>query len=368
MQKLLLISLITLFTNFSLAFETKANYAYLVDYNTNKVLFDKNGNERMAPSSMSKIMTAYIAFEELKSGNIKLSDEFTISEKAWKMEGTRMFIPLNQQVSFENLLKGLIVQSGNDAAVAIAEIISGNEETFAERMNETAKRLGMADSNFTNASGLPEENNYTTAHDLVILSIHTIRDFPEYYPYYSMTEFTYNNITQGNKNGLLYRNIGADGIKTGHAENAGYGLVGSVKKGDRRLISVINGAKNKKERNIESEALLNYGMMNFTNIVIAKKSQILDTIKVANGDDKKISAISNDDIVITIPKKDSKLVKLKIKYNSPIIAPISNGQVIAQLLVEVGNESFSFPLYADREVASAGFLKRIQNNLSSFFD
>lgn len=369
MQKLFLISVILLVANFSYAFETKATYAYLSDYETNAVLFEKNADEQMAPSSMSKIMTAYIAFEELKSGHIKLDNMYPISEKAWRMEGTRMFIPLNAQVSFEDLLKGLIIQSGNDAAVAIAEIISGTEEEFADRMNETAKKLGMINSNFTNASGLPEKNNYSTARDLAILSKHTIMDFPEYYHYYSMTEFTYNNIVQGNKNGLLYRNIGADGIKTGHAEDAGYGLVGSVKKGDRRLISVVNGLKSKKERNLESEALLSYGMMNFINMHIAKKGQVIEKIKVNNGDEKEVEVIVDKDIVITVPKKDAKSVKLKLKYNTPISAPVAKGDPVAELSVEVANENnMVYPLVASKEIGKAGFFKRIQNNLSSFFD
>ena len=270
MLKLFTTSII-LFLSFSaLSFETKANYAYLIDYDTRSVLFEKDAFVHMAPSSMSKMMTAYIAFEELKAGHIKFDDIINTSEKAWRMGGTRMFIPLKAQVSFEDLLKGLVIQSGNDAAVAIAENIGGNEEEFADRMNNTAKKLGMNDTHFTNATGWPEDNNYSCAHDLAILAIRTIQDFPEYYHFYAQTEYTFNKIKQGNRNGLLYRNMGADGLKTGHADEAGYGLTASVKKGDRRLIAVVNGLKSNKERTIETESLVNYGLANFTNLNILK--------------------------------------------------------------------------------------------------
>ena len=351
------------------AFETKAQYAVLIDYDTKYVLFEKEAHTAMAPSSMSKMLTTYIAFEALKDGQVKLEDMYPISEKAWRMEGTRMFIPLNAQVSFEDLLKGLIIQSGNDAAVALAEILAGSEEEFAVKMNETAKKLGMNESHFTNASGLPMDDNYSTPYDLATLAIHTINDFPEYYHYYSQTEFTYNKIKQGNRNGLLYRNIGADGLKTGHADDAGFGLTASVKKGNRRLIAVVNGLKTNKERTIETEALINYGLANFVNVNVVEKGHVFEKIKVSNGEAKEIEMISPESIVLVTLKRNIKQIKAKINYKSPIIAPIKAGDVIGELVVEIPDaEMMKFPLVSKIAVEKAGLWGRIQGNLSSMFD
>ncbi len=368
MQKFILTSFLLLFSQLAYGFETEAKYAVLMDYNTNEILFEKEAHTHMAPSSMSKMMTTYIAFEGLKSGQIKLEDMYPISEKAWRMEGTRMFIPLNAQVSFEDLLKGLVIQSGNDAAVAIAEIMSGTEEEFASRMNETAQKLGMKDTHFTNASGLPDENNYSSAYDLAILAKHTIMDFPEYYHYYAQTEFTYNQIKQGNRNGLLYRNIGADGLKTGHAEKAGYGLTASVKKDNRRLIAVVNGLKSNKERTIVAEALINYGLANFANIVVARKDQVIEKAKVSDSSQKEIEMIIKEDITLTLAKKDIKQVKARIEYNSPVIAPIKAGDILGKLIIESNAETKTYPLIAKNTVEEASFIDRIKNNLSSIFD
>jgi D-alanyl-D-alanine carboxypeptidase (penicillin-binding protein 5/6) len=368
MQKFILTSVLLLFSQLSFGFETKATYAILMDYNTQNILFEKEAYTHMAPSSMSKMMTTYIAFEGLKSGQIKLTDMYSISEKAWKMEGTRMFIPLKAQVSFEDLLKGLVIQSGNDSAVAIAEIMGGNEEEFADRMNETAAKLGMKDTHFTNATGLPDENNYSCAYDLAILARHIIMDFPEYYHYHALTEFTYNQIKQGNRNGLLYRNIGADGLKTGHAKEAGFGITASVKKGDRRLICVVNGLKSNKERTVEAEALVNYGLTNFTNVSVAHKDQTMDKIKISNSSVKEIDMIITENIIFTLPKKDAKDMKVKMHYRSPASAPIAVGDVLGQLIIESKDGTKMYPLVAKTSANEAGFIDRIQNNLSSIFD
>lgn len=365
MLKLFFTSAILLINIFAHAFETKAKYAILIDYDTGAVLFEKEAHTHMAPSSMSKMMTAYIAFEYLKNGHVKLEDTFSISEKAWKMGGTRMFIPLNAQVSFEDLLKGLIVQSGNDAAVAIAENLAGSEEEFANKMNETAKKIGMQDSNFMNATGWPADNNYTSAHDLAILATHIIRDFPEYYHYFSMTEYTYNKIKQGNKNGLLYRNIGADGLKTGHAEEAGYGLTASAKKENRRLIAVTNGLKTNKERTHETEALINYGMMSFTNVEILDKGNIADKIKVSNGAEEEVNLVSDHNLIMTIPKHDYKTLKMKVRYHEPVMAPIKAGDVLGEIIVETASGTKNFPLVAEKNVALANFFQRVNGNLRS---
>ena len=368
MLKSLLTSILLLISSIAFGFETKAHYAILMDYNTKTILFEKEAHVHMAPSSMSKMMTAYIAFEYLKSSQVKLEDMFPISEKAWRMGGTRMYIPLNTQVSFEDLLKGLVIQSGNDAAVAIAENLMGSEDEFANRMNETAKKLGMNDTNFTNATGWPAENNYSCAHDLAILATRTIQDFPEYYHYYAQTDFTYNKIKQGNRNGLLYRNIGADGLKTGHADEAGFGLTASTKKGDRRLIAVVNGLKSNKERTIEAEALVNYGMMNFVNLDILNKDHVVEKIKVSDGKQKEVDLVTPETIFMTIPKHDAKHVKIKIHYHTPVMAPIAANATLGELIVETPKETKTYPLVAAHSVEKASFFGRIQSNFSALFD
>jgi len=368
MLKLIFTSIILLISQISFGFETKAKYAILIDYNTKALLFEKEAHTHMAPSSMSKMMTAYIAFEHLKSGQVKLEDMFPISEKAWKMGGTRMFIPLNAQVSFEDLLKGLVIQSGNDSAVAIAEILMGSEAEFANKMNETAKKLGMNNTNFTNATGWPEENNYSCAYDLALLAIHTIADYPEYYKYYSQTEFEYNKIKQGNRNGLLYRNIGADGLKTGHADDAGYGLTASTKRGERRLIAVVNGLKSNKERTIETEALINYGMMNFVNIPILNTEHVVEKIKVSDGRAKEVGLVTPENIILTLPKSEAKHLKIKIHYQHPVVAPITANTVLGELTVETSSGNKSYPLVAAHNVEQANMFQRMQSNFSGIFD
>ena len=368
MQKFILVSFLLLLAKVSWAFETEAKYAILMDYDTRSILFEKEAHTQMAPSSMSKMMTAYIAFESLKAGQVKLEDMFPISEKAWKMGGTRMFIPLDAQVSFEDLLKGLIIQSGNDAAVAISEILMGSEEEFANHMNETAKKLGMTNTHFTNATGWPDENNYSCAYDLAMLSYHTIKDYPEYYHYYSQQEYTFNGIKQGNRNGLLYRNIGADGLKTGHADEAGYGLAASVKRGDRRLIAVINGLKSNKDRTIEAEKIMNYGMMSFVNLKLASSGQVIEKIKVANGKTQEIELISPETIIAVLPKTEAKNVKILAHYKTPAMAPIKAGESLGELIVETNQHgSKAYPLVAKTSVEEANFFDRIKHNLSSFF-
>lgn len=371
MQKFILIISLSFMIAFSSAnaFETNATYAILMDYDTKTVLFEKEAHTKMAPSSMSKMMTAYIAFESLRSGQVKLTDEFYISEKAWKAEGTRMFIPLNTKVSFEDLLRGLIIDSGNDAAIAIAEALMGSEDEFASLMNDTAKKLGMNESNFLNATGLPLENNYSTCYDLALLSYHTIKDFPEYYPYYAEKEFTYNGIKQGNRNGLLYKDMGADGLKTGHAADAGYGLAASAKRDGRRVIGVVNGLKSNKERTIAMEQLVTFGFMNFKKVIVAEEGQIIEKIPVVNGNKRELELVAKSEISIIVPKMQSKNIKTTISYNSPVNAPILVGDKLGVLEVEnlTTQQSLVFDLVAKESIEKADFFGRIKNKLSEFF-
>jgi serine-type D-Ala-D-Ala carboxypeptidase (penicillin-binding protein 5/6) len=285
------------------------------------------------------------------------------------MGGTRMFIPLNARVSFEDLIKGLLVQSGNDAAVSIAEILMGSEEEFTYKMNEVAQNLGMKNSNFTNATGWPDKNNYSCAYDLAILARNIIKEFPEYYHYFSQTEFTFNGIKQVNNNGLLYRNIGADGLKTGYADEAGYGLTASVKKGDRRLIAVVNGLKSSRERTMVAESLMKYGMMNFSKVVLARKDQVIEKIKVSNGKLKEVDLVSAEDIILVLPRREERKIKTTLNYTTPIIAPIQANAELGSLVVESSSiGSITYPLMIKTSVEKANIFDRIQNNLSRLFD
>lgn len=370
MHQIIIASIILFLGQIAYSFETEAKYAVLMDYDTKTILFDKAAETRMAPASMSKVMTAYIAFEYLKSDQITLDEKVLVSENAWKMGGTRMFIPLNSLVSYENLIKGLIIQSGNDAAVAIAENLAGSEAEFAEKMNETAHKLGMTNTNFTNASGWPDKNNYSSMKDLAILAYHTIKDFPEYYHYYAQTEFTFNNIKQGNRNGLLYRNMGADGLKTGHSDESGYGVVTSIKRNGRRLISVVNGLKSNKERTNQVEKLMNYGITNFVNIKIADAGQPLEKILVNNGKQKDIELVSPEDIILTVKRSESRGIKTKFHYFAPATAPIEEGANLGEILIE-GPSSLvrrSYPLVAKTKVDKANFMDRIQSNFLKIFN
>lgn len=368
MQKFILVSIILLLSKISCAFETEAQYAILMDYDTKTILFEKDAHTHMAPSSMSKMMTTYIAFETLKSGQIKLSDTYHISEKAWKMGGTRMFIPLDAQVAFEDLLKGLIIQSGNDAAVAIAEILMGTEDEFANYMNQTAKKLGMNNTHFTNASGWPDENNYSCAYDLALLAYHTIKDYPEYYHYYGEKEYTYNGITQGNRNGLLYKDMGADGLKTGHADEAGYGVTASVKKDGRRLIAVVNGLRSNKDRTIAAEQIMNYGMMNFTNVKLADAGQVITKIGVDNGKEQSLELITANNIIIVLSRSEAKDVNTSNDCPQNIRAPLSAGDHICNLKVDTNRYGMlEFPLVAKHSVEEASLFDNIKHKIKKIF-
>ena len=257
-------------TSFVQAIETPAAQGILYDYETKSVIFEKNADELMSPSSMSKIMTIYYLFKKIKDGEISLDDEFEVSEKAWKKGGSKMFVNLKSKVRVEDLIRGIIVQSGNDACIVVAEGISGSEDVFSEELNELASEIGLENSNFTNSTGWPDKKHLTTVNDLLKLTIRTIEDFPNLYSYYSEKEFTYNNIKQLNRNPLLFKTIGSDGLKTGHTSLGGYGLVATVKNKDRRLILVLNGLKSSAQRSKESERLMKIGFRQYTNIKVGE--------------------------------------------------------------------------------------------------
>lgn len=345
--------------------ETKAREAFLMDFDTGKVLLDKSGNELMPPASMTKLMTIYILFDRLKDGRLKLDDKLRVSENAWRKGGAKsgsstMFLKPNSLVKVEDLIHGIIVQSGNDACIVVAEALSGSEENFASEMTEKAMELGMMSTVFKNATGWPDPDHRTTAHDLAILAQKTIKDFPEFYHFYSDDVFTYNGIKQHNRNPLLNKEMGADGLKTGHTQEAGYGLTASAKRGDRRLIAVLNGMNSKKERSGESERLLEWGFREFDNYALFKAGETVETANVWLGEAPNVPLIIQQDVVTTLPRKSRNDMKVVVSLIEPIPAPITKGQKVADVMITTPDtEPIIIPLVAGADVAQLGFMGRI---------
>ena len=313
--------------------------AYILqDYHTGKVLAENNADAKLAPASLTKIMTVYVVFTELSNSHLHLEDMVTISEKAWKTSGSRMFIELGNQVKVEDLLKGVIIQSGNDASVALAEHVGGNEETFAEMMNQHAIRLGMANSHFKNSDGLPVEDHYTTARDLAILTTALIKEFPDYYRWFSQKEFTFNKITQQNRNKLLSRDESVDGVKTGFTDDAGYCLVASALREDMRLISVVMGAKSANARANENQTLLNYGFRFYESHRLYQGKTALNEARVWKGASKTISLGLAEDIYVTIPRRQYKDLKAVINVDKKITAPVADGAKLGSVKVTLKDE------------------------------
>ena len=361
--------LITLFMGFffiknSFALETNAKQALLYDQETKTIIFEKNADDLMSPSSMSKIMTIYLLFKKMKEGDVKLDDKFKVSKKAWKKGGSRMFLNLNSFVTVEDLIRGIIVQSGNDACITLAEGISGSEDEFVYEMNLLAEEIGLKDSTFKNSTGWPDADHLMTARDLLTLAERTIQDFPEYYHYYTEREFEYNKIKQFNRNPLIFSDLNADGLKTGHTSLGGYGLVASVEKKNRRLILILNGLKSNKERRNESERLIKLGFNQFKNINVINMDTVIDNIPVWGGKKKIVSIYSKEKINITVPKRLKKNLKFSIKYKTPIIAPIKKDQKIAEFLIKKNNEILKkYDLFSNEEVAKLNFLGKVFQNL-----
>ncbi|MBD0275106.1 MAG: D-alanyl-D-alanine carboxypeptidase, partial [Acetobacteraceae bacterium] len=282
--------------------DTAAKQAFVVDYDTDAVLLEKNADERMPPSSMSKLMTMYMVFDMLKQGRLKLDQELPVSERAWRMGGSKMFVHVGNTVPVEALMRGVIVQSGNDACIVFAEAISGSEQQFAEAMNDKAREIGLTSSTFRNATGWPEPGHMMSVRDIATLSRHLLTDFPEFYPLFSEVEFTYNNIKQGNRNPLLYKNMGVDGLKTGHTEEAGYGLSASAMRNGRRLILVVHGLAGVNERSQESERLLEWGFREFDNMTIAKAGEPIETAPVWLGAAPTVPLTVAADVKVTLPR------------------------------------------------------------------
>lgn len=364
------------FTFFALsaqAYDAVATNALLMDASTGYVMFEKEADIPMPPASMSKLMTAYMVFENLKTGKITLEDEFTVSENAWKKGGAKsggstMFLSPFEKVKVKDLLRGIIVQSGNDACIVVAENLAGTEEAFATIMTQKAKELGLKNATFKNATGLPDPEHKMSAKDLARLAQALIRDFPEYYSIYSEKSFSYNGITQGNRNPLLYTIAGADGLKTGHTEVSGYGLTGSVKGPDgRRLIMVINGLKSMRERQNEAQKLMNWGLIGFENITLIKKDQPIEKIPVWLGQQESVEAIAADSFVITIPKGTKTANDVLVTYDTPIVAPIQKGQKLGKILIKSEMGSKSVDLIAAQSVEKVGYFGKLKQIIFSLF-
>lgn len=318
---------------------TIAASAYILkDFHTGKVLAENNADAKLAPASLTKIMTVYVIFNELASGHLHLDDNVTISEKAWKTSGSRMFVELGNQVKIEDLLKGVIIQSGNDASVALAEHVGGSEETFAEMMNQHASRLGMINTHFKNSDGLPVPDHYTTARDLGLLTTALIKEFPEYYRWFSQKEFTFNKITQQNRNKLLSRDESVDGVKTGFTDDAGYCLVASALREDMRLISVVMGAKDANARANENQTLLNYGFRFFESHRLYEAKKSLNEARVWKGANKTVSLGLVDELYVTIPRRLYKDLKAVITVDKKITAPIVEGNKLGSVKVTLNND------------------------------
>lgn len=342
------------------AIDTPAREAFLIDVDTGTVLMEKNADELMAPASMSKLMTVAMVFERLKDASLKMEDTLPVSEKAWKKGGSKMFVRVDTRVSISDLLRGIIVQSGNDACIVIAEGLSGSEENFANAMTARARELGMEKSTFKNATGWPDPEHRMTARELAMLATYIIESFPDYYPIFSEKEFTFSDIKQGNRNPLLYKNNGADGLKTGHTEESGYGLVGSAERDGRRLVLVINGLESVKARSREAERLLEWGFREFDNYTLFKPGDVVDNARVWLGSEDTVPLTVEDEIDITMSRQARKSMVVKVVYNEPIPAPIIAGTPVAQLVVEIPEaETVTVPLIATEDVARPGLFGRL---------
>ena len=344
--------------------DTSAEFAYVTDFMSGKVLMAKEPDAKMKPASMAKIMTTYIAFQRIAEGSLSLDDTFLISEKAWRKGGSKTFVEVGKQVSVRDLLFGVIIQSGNDAAIAIAEGISGTEDGFAEEMNYVARQLGMNNTVFKNATGWPDPDQHTTARDLNILATALIRDFPsdkypDLYPIFAEQNFTYNGIKQGNRNPLVYGTQGADGLKTGHTEESGYGLVGSARRDDQRVIMVLNGMQSMKQRSSESRRLMDLMFREFKLYKLFDQGATVDRANVWLGKQAKLDLVLDEPLHLVLARSDRRKMKVILNWNDPVPAPIKAGQVVGSLVLELPTGKTTYDLKARDDVAVLGVFDRV---------
>lgn len=348
--------------------DTLARQAIMVDFETGAVLLEKNPDERMPPSSMSKLMTMYVVFDLLKAGRLQMDQLLPVSERAWRMGGSKMFVQIGTQVSVENLARGVIVQSGNDACIVLAEGISGSEQQFAELMNETGRRIGLRSSTFRNSTGWPDPEQRMTARDLATLARRIITDHPEYYRFYNERSFRWNDITQENRNPTLARVPGADGLKTGHTEEAGFGLTASAVRGGRRLILVVNGLPSMRARAEESERLLEWGFREFDNVVIFRAAETVEEVPVWLGERPTVPLVAGRDLVLTLPRQWRRSLQARVRFDAPVPAPVAKGQELGRLLVSgQGVPEMEVPLIAGADVDRLGLIPRIPAVIGRWF-
>ncbi len=370
---LILFSLILFSSKSNAIISVNAKTAILQDYLSGEILYEKDADLSIYPASMTKIMTSIIAFDLIKKGELTLDEKFIVSENAWRLSTagySSMFIMVGDEVSVENLLRGIIVASGNDACIALAEGIAGTEEEFAVLMTEKALEIGMENTNFSNSSGINDPNNYSTVRDILIMSNYLIKNYPEYYHYYKEKEFTWDRtggdpITQGNRNPLLYKNMGADGIKTGYLAVEKYSLASSIKKKNRRLIAVGSGFNSKNDRSRQSAKLLTWGLTKFDTILIGKKNDVISELDVWQGKQKKVKAYISSDIYKTIPKAKKKYLKVTVNYEGPLEAPIEKNEVIGKMKITYKDEIVgNYDLFASESVQKQNIISRFLSSIN----
>ncbi len=331
--------------------DTVARWAFITDFNTGATLFDKAAEERMPPSSMTKMMTEYIVYSMLASGRLKLDQQLPVSEKAWRKQGSKMFVPLDGVVSVQDLIRGVVVDSGNDAAIVLAEGVSGSEEQFVELMNAQARKFGLVNTHFANCTGWPADDNYSCCRDLATIAMHLIRDYPQYYHYDSETTFTYDKIKQGNRNALVWRHL-ADGLKTGHTDAGGYGLCASSLRGGRRVVMVLNGIPSSRDRSEEGVRLMGWAFSQFEDVTLFTAAEPVEHAPVYLGAQRTVPLVAGHDLVITMPRSWRQTAKVTVDYQAPVRAPVARGQVIGKLTVAgQGVPPTDVPLLAGADVA-----------------
>ena len=363
-----LICLLIILNNQNLfSFDTSAENALLIDFDTNQILYSKNEEKKIYPASMSKLMTLYILFDSLKKGIVTLDDKFVVSRNAYQKEGSTIYAELGTEISVQDLIRGIIVSSGNDACIIVAEALSGSEDNFANQMNFYAEEMGLRNSNFKNSSGLHNDDHYTSAEDLVKLSNLLITDFPDYYPYFAERSFTWNSIIQYNRNNILRLDLGVDGLKTGYTSKSGYGIIVSSEKNGRRLIGIVTGLKSVDDRTNEISRLINYGYRGFKSYSVFKDNQIIDYAKVWKGNKNNLPLIVDKDINLLLDIPGRRGINVEYKYNEPIYAPIFKGNVVGSIdIIIPGRKNIKLDLLAGEDVKQVNFFTGFIRSLDYF--
>jgi len=343
--------------------DTIAKWAYIVDFTTGAVLMEKASDERMTPSSLTKMMTAYITFSMLKTGRLHLDQQLPVSERAWRMQGSKMFVPLGETVAVQDLIQGMVIQSGNDACIVLAEGISGSEEQFAALMNKEAARLGLSNSHFMNATGWPAEGHYMSMRDVAMLACAILRDYPDYYHFFSEKEFLFNKIRQGNRNVLVDKGL-ADGLKTGHTDAGGFGLCASSLRDGNRIVMALNGMPSSNARAHEGERLLGWAFANFENVTLVQRGRVVDQVPVWMGTSSKVNVVTTRDVVLTLPHGWQSRTHFRVDYQAPVPAPVVAGTQLAELVVtNPGMADIRMPLVAAGSVPRLGLFARASSRL-----